>query len=794
MNSYNDNLRASTSNTLQALLLENKQLQNNLEAAELELYFSEGARVKAQDKLEDVKDLYDKQHLVKTQGVINDNIAVNMLASATSAEANTKKVISEVATAASNVEVAAKAIVQLASDLGGIYNMARTTTYKSPDIYKKCSNANDLISTTAYNAEVASDMAMTASKLAAEISAEAVLTQATTAKTSVDTLSTTVSTQFEATAKAREACVKDVDTTRNVEKQKEGIVADINADYRASWQSYDVTKSQLNYDLTVSKINTYGFTVSFDEFNLPFDAAKKKHNQSEDQKFFGRDQVSTYYIMVVKASKRSQFGLSDAESVLFDKKRYVKVEPNSDYKKVRAMNLLSPLLAEDAKTDELPDVYYEVPMYIDEIQDTDGNELLLGTEYVVFTYIEMSKDYKRMVGVIEDLMTSASKDFIITTKLMAPAEPVVPTSNGSTQDDVVVEYTAITYDADTSLITAVIDDVSPVLADEILEESPRFEYRCMLLQNDPYVVHGLMSTDTLKTIETQVQQLEIIAEEYDPIIASTQTQINSHEANLIAIDVKIGEYEEQIEALINANETDKVEPIAKELADAKKARRKLKTDLTNLKKELSNLKAARKSQMADIKKNYESHPAIFFNANIASEVSAANYMTTKKAHVVGDDNASDLEIIKKHEVDTIIKITTVDGKVISRDQVKKERNDYEVSHNANPDESNPATYTITVTFLVKSDSVDCYGYPIFNGKYLPAVLAAASAVSNPIEYTNKLTIGEEINLTVPPATSDEDSDQSTDDGSGNDGSDDTGSDAGAIKKAPTSGKGKKGKK
>ncbi|MDB5013030.1 MAG: hypothetical protein JWQ25_1232, partial [Daejeonella sp.] len=159
MNTYNENLRSSIMASLQSQELDQKTVLAELNASMFTLYYAEGATITANEKLQQAIKECDEKTLVKQRAVTAGNISNNQLSSATRGNQYIKQATTNTAVCAANVQVAANAIVRLASDLGSIYSIVQAADSDS-DIYRQAQQARDLINITAYEAEVASQMAM----------------------------------------------------------------------------------------------------------------------------------------------------------------------------------------------------------------------------------------------------------------------------------------------------------------------------------------------------------------------------------------------------------------------------------------------------------------------------------------------------------------------------------------------------------------------------------------------------------------------------------------------------------
>lgn len=719
MNTYNDNLRSSVTGTLSALELEDKLLKAKKDAAEFRLYYAEGARITAQDKLDNVEKTYDYQQSVQTQGVINDNLAINVEASAKQSQTDVKNAVSSVATAAANVDVATKAIVKLSSDIGSILNIA-TAANLDTEIFQQCKNANDLISTTAYNAEVASDTALKSSQLISEISTDAVGKQAGATKSGIDEMCKITSAQFAATAKLRETDITNLSKARNDEKAKEGVLDDVDAEYNASVDSYDTSNTQLNQNLRITGLTNTGFNIQFDGFTLPF-------TPGDTSSFFPKTIVDSYNLMIVKASNRRLFNMSSAESAMLNKGNFIPLTPDMFKDKP------------NLPVDYIKITSYTVPVELSQLNDSDGKPLKLGTDYVVFLYTELDKSYKKLINNFEDTLSAASDSFVVTHQLIGP------------KNDAILYDDRKQYKWQNHTVSFAIP-VSDSYTSDLLSDH-KFEYRCIFLQNDPDVVNGLMNTEGEQSIEDQIKQMEAVAKTYDPIIADLTATLDRLEAEGLSYDQQIADMNQSIDninkeliashkRMQKATTIQERETIEKEiqqlnedlgkaegqLALANHAKAANKTEITSTQNLLKTNITSRDAALAEIEKLKNVTASIYFNLNIANEVSEANYL----------EASYDAKITKVSEVvegTSVAWIESTSENVEGKDGKKKKKEQT----------------IINVVFSLQDNTTDNFGNPIQKGsEYVPAILTACMATGDEKnDFTNSLVLSAKSYILEP---------------------------------------------
>jgi len=653
MNTYNENLQSAVNKTLNALELEDKQLESKANAAKFTLYYAEGARITADDVLANDKVTYKDRSKVNIQAVINNNIATNMSESAETQKTEVEKAVGNIATAAANVEAANNAIIKLSSDVGGLLNIAMPADFKT-EIHTQCEDASDLIRLTAYHSELASEYGMKASELTSEITANAVEERAKVTKTEIETLQKTAAEQFLATSKLIENDHQNISKARINEKVAEGMLVDSMTQYDSSVKAYKISNHELNYGLTVPKksITDSGFKVYFNTLEPPFKFTKPTPN-SED-KFYGVKMVESYKIMVVPVAKKMLFNLTSAEVALTNKGTFLDVPIVHGVKR------------------------YSVPISLDEIKDVDGNNLNLGDEYVVFLFIEINEDYKKLIHNFVNVLSVASSQFSIVHQLLGPKK-----------DD-------ISYDTSAKTISFTIDNVAKYTQD--LFNDKKFIYRCILLQIDNNDIMGLMNKEDLKNIEDEIRQLEKIAEEYDPKIEELTGSINAIKSKGLALDQSIIDHEQKMK--VNQQRINDLKnrqsSHGKEHSKLTKQQEKNSEKLKDLNDKLSDSIDAKNSATKNIKELERGITPFFFDLDIANMVNEANYLLK-----------GDAELQKSI---------------------------------ASPNDSN--LKSISCTFKILDTTTDNFGNIFDEkNTYLPAILTASTALDSvQNQYANKLVI------------------------------------------------------
>lgn len=605
MNTYNQNLSTTVNNSLTALELEQKKTQSEFVSSELTLYHAEGARITAQDKLNKIEEDYDFYQAVDAQGVDSDNLSANLLSSSKQAAGNVANAIANAASAGANVEIAATAVTKLASDVGAILNIVAAADYGT-DIYKHAENANDLISVSAYNAELASQHAMESTKLTSEISASTVQEKATLAKSKVEKLLGATTSQFKAVASDRTATYDRLAKASKAEQVSQGELEDIMVLNNAVGDAYTQSNDNLNLNLTVTNVLDYGFDVSFDILKTPF-KADDFLNVDNDKPFL-KSPVDSYNLMFVKNQSKALFSLSNAEGCLDYSDRFVPITAESLGRK---QSVSQTVVASEWK-------------------DAHGDPLKVGEEYVVFLFIEYKKSYKKLVSNFDDFLSVPSLKFTMAFNL--------PNASSVTH--------AITNKKDVVTITL----------DEVSQEEAAFS--CILIQDDIKLTSGLLTSKGIEVIAKEVKGMSEDSDRLDPKIQAARDTVAELKSKLSELsgpvtdleDVKeqISDLQKQIKEAKGPTKISLEKKMAELVAEREALHKEIKQNEGELKKVQAELTLA-ENQLSKYEKELEADEAtrakamssaeagakstrklgVYFNMDVAKTVSPANMLTVQ---------------------------------------------------------------------------------------------------------------------------------------------------------------------
>lgn len=606
MNSYNENLHSEIVTSLNNQEIELKKLKGQFDASLLSLYYAEGSRITAAEKLAMASDEYASFEDISEQAVIDSDVSTNVLQSATKSKELVANTVTNTAVAAANVQIAANAILKLASDTGSIYSIVQAASFGG-DIYKQSTEAKTLMDATAYLAESTSQHSMEASGAIAEVATGILADKATATDTGVKNLLGVTTTDLETASATVTTANETLAEANKLEKQAEGTLENINSIYYASESAYLLNNEELNLNL-ISSVgkdpadNKHIYTVSFN----PFTSAFKKNSLGTKPY-----PVNTYYILLVKNSVKKNFSIANAENIINND------EDNKDkkYKKVPAVSSIKP---------------YSVPITLNELNDSDGNPFQLGDDYVVFVYADLSTEYKRIINTFDNYLTVPSPSFAITNLLNAATSITVnspittdntdskapptdgdtdpATSKKSTDEDEVVMAPAVqtlTFDVTQSITTDI-------------------EYRCIFLPDDPSLTKGLLTINELKSIEKEQQALQALENKYVEDLDKLENLLTQEKD-------KECKAQEELDAIIQVIEDDKA--ANKKVSAKSKTEKSTKTkalttsqsEIKKLEKELIALRAKIQAEALDYSHILHEIPGFCFDLMIAQKIPAGSY-------------------------------------------------------------------------------------------------------------------------------------------------------------------------
>jgi hypothetical protein len=566
MNSYNDNLNSVVVASLQAQELVNKQLKSQTISSMFTLYHAEGSTITAQEKLEADQIILIAKSAVQYQAVQNSNISINLVASATQASSYVSQSVTNTALAAANTQVAGNAILKLAGDIGNIYSIVNAADFDT-EIYNQSNLARELINKTAYLAEVATKSAMDASIKTSEVSAATVLSKAKATNALMNNLLQITQSEFAVASQTVATDNADVASASVLEKAAEGNYEDIVADYRAARNIYEVANEELNLGLKVNPITLLGSEmeliptteqnvtqkqIQFGLVTSPFAQHFSPDTPVKTEVKLHPDDnpVSDYYVLLVKEENKTTFSITEAESIILKGGgNYVQLGVTPSYltpaptvKGTVDLNhyqIFNPAVITRLDNNEVIAVENnKISMTVDffavnsgKMIDSDGDKIKMGHNYVVFLLAVYDNNYKRKLNNFEDYLSATSNAFKL-------ANVLTPAANLKVQpilkDDYTKDWNTLEAPAGQGYVDPKADPDTYEITFSV-KENPSFagdvQYRTIILPAGNQVIPGLLTRSSLHDLENEVDQLQLIADEYDLLIARTHEQLLSSRLN-----------------------------------------------------------------------------------------------------------------------------------------------------------------------------------------------------------------------------------------------------------------------
>lgn len=583
MNAYNENLRSAVVTSLQSQGLEQKNLQAKQDSSMFALYHAEGATITANEKLTTAQKDLDFKSEVQSLAVTNSNISNNELASATQASSLQKQAVSDVAVAASNIQIAANAVVKLASDIGSVYSIVNASDFDS-DIYMQAAEARELMNETAYLSEVTSQLGMEASMLTSEVSSDTVLNESKSTNAAMNNILKIAENEFNAASQTVATDNAAVSSTSAKEKVAEGNFKYLSVEANAGSDAYNSINNELNLGLTVNNITETSFDVDFKSVKNPF----------EDNLNNPTNPVSKYYLFVVKESKSSLFSISSAENIIIkesNEQQFVTIEASNSNKISETVNFVN----FDGSNNPL--------------KDTDGKDIDLGINYVVFVMAVYTDTYKRTINNFSDFLSAPSPSFCITQQIQAVNSRSIKIT-AVEQSKLKDEEITVIESFNNALVALNVNIVAPNKTDSDInfkisftapEQPSGVEYRCMLLPVSDTLPKGMLTAESMNNFYDEITSMEAIAKQFDPDIEEIQSRI----------------YQTQL-MLKDTTETKEVKNINASIASLNKDLSKIQKSKDDAIKKLTNLVQKKKI-------------GFYFNLELAEQVPVGSFLPAVKA-------------------------------------------------------------------------------------------------------------------------------------------------------------------
>lgn len=611
MNTYNENMRAAIVSSLQNQNSTQKEIKSKLNAAMFTLYHAEGGSITAQAKLKEAMGSLEYKAEVKQQIVANSNASNNQLKSANQANDYLKQSVSNAAVCAANVQIAANAVTRLASDVGSIFSIINAADFDT-DIYIQAEEVRELINNTAYGAEFTSQLAMETSMLTAEVSSATVLNESKTTNSNMNTLTKIVTDEFSTASQVMAADYTALAAANAKEKEAEGNLKYYTVDAKAVVNAYDSMNKELNQQLKViTGASDTNFSVQFNKILNPF---------------YDTNPVKEYYLFVVKESKSGIFSISNAENLLINgEHQYITVTlPDSDTKTSKNLeNVLTGTLVSLENDSITTRINYMNLGDGENLKDSDGDDITLGTGYVVFLMAVYTDAYKKSINNFSDFLSAPSSSFTLTSQLTAVENSTINVSplkeKNKTDNDIKSEQDFTVFlnqflaDSQNDTNTAAKSGYNYKVTFSAEENSAqKVQYRVMLLPVYKGITQDLLTKNALQSFLNELSSLDAISNQYDPQIAALQSQLSQVEL-------------EQQQAALEKN--------AKGQKEYSQKSQSLSADIEKLKRQKANLLKNQSTSGSE-------KPGFFFNLPLAEEVPVGSFIPAKQDNSSNNKNAA----------------------------------------------------------------------------------------------------------------------------------------------------------
>lgn len=421
-NTYNENTQITVSQTLNSFLDEEQKRESALTCAKQELFYAEKAVADSDYKLRNTLNLLKTKKFLNKQSLEVQNRGVNLHSTVANCRENADTLVENISTAATDVQVATRAITRVSADIGAAYNLVSASDMDT-DIYHLTQYANDFVRKTALKAEQASLQVTEASADAAEIIARQLDDEMTAVKKNIDGFYDDSNKQVQQLTELEKKEYAAWQAQSNREQMALGKLADANKEQTASIKAFLGANEHLNLALTAHVVNSQQIHVSFTPYQIPF------LNQLESDSG-EMDLEVKYYATIVPNENKGLFRYHEAEinfqerksSTYVEVKPAAKPEPTPD--QVPDTILPAPYSAPENDTKFIDDAALAELNTLDlsNITDASGDAIEPGRDYVVFLYIELPQAFKKFVNNYSDLISAPGQHFKPADKLILPEQ------------------------------------------------------------------------------------------------------------------------------------------------------------------------------------------------------------------------------------------------------------------------------------------------------------------------------------------------------------------------------------
>ncbi|SNS81296.1 MULTISPECIES: hypothetical protein [unclassified Azospirillum] len=382
MNSYDDNLRESLSQSLAALADQQAALLHGQSLAETDLYHAKGAVLATRDRLEADQRHRDERRSVHQAAQRAYDQSTALRGTLALAKDGSDGAITNTATTAKNLQASADAVMQLAATIGAAMNVASAALYDT-ELYHQIARVNANLNRVANQARFLALKGTEVSSKCAESIVGALADQGAGVQARLGDLLA----QTQADLDGKVAAVNNDETALRASLAEEFTAHNLLREAQARQETMSAmligARRTANLDLQVEVASAKQIKLRFSPFQAPVAAGDHAAAPAPHPRNF---------LAIVPQNLAVQFS-TDRAAQLFSKwdghsGSFTGVQPG-----------------ESSVTLAL-DVY--------------GNPVSSDSAYVAFLYIEPSIDYKRYLGNFADYLSIASAPFTPLTALPAP--------------------------------------------------------------------------------------------------------------------------------------------------------------------------------------------------------------------------------------------------------------------------------------------------------------------------------------------------------------------------------------
>ena len=474
---YVQELQKSIKSSRDQLITLEQSLTASEAASQLALYLAHGHVSRNRLNQWKVEGYSAEANRLNKQATAVVNLATKTAAAANNSLEESKKAISNVATAASNMQLSANAITHLASDVAGVLAVASSVNFDS-DIYDKVKEANELTQQAARCAEKVSMTSLDSTVTASQSAAEDVLKDAEATLTTLTDFQTQTSANF--ATESEKVVEANTQTTESIQVQNKAL------------EQYDITRSRdkaikdtLMRQNQVSNHDLKLFDPVLDS-DQPATQNVGKNLKMSFRKFIDESIIQEYRLMLVPQDEAPAFDLPTAKAVKKSENgrlSYIPVAKDTDHKndngKPPFITDCKKILAsseEGWEDQRIALKYYDVNLEFIEgewkvlqkeskgkaekaketlvkVGDFSGRAIKHGTPYVAFIYVVYTRDFQSSANNTMGFLSTASRWF--TPKFKLPEVEVDPergfkVAYPHSARNLAVQFTAEKYDEKTN--------------------------------------------------------------------------------------------------------------------------------------------------------------------------------------------------------------------------------------------------------------------------------------------------------------------------------------------------------